>query len=176
VLHHFSADSHPTLYRALPALEDLQSVWEDKLEDSRFEIYHNALRDGLAKIRKYYCRFDEKPGYIISLGKRSIVLFIISDINVLSVLHPYFKLDYIKLAWGGPEEQAAERAAGNLNAKNWHAEAMEVIEAAVRLRFLFLLYWHLKLKCGGILGGPILGNPPRSPTTLLLQPIISHRR
>jgi hypothetical protein len=163
------------LYRALPTLEDLQSVWEDKLEDSRFKIYHDALRDGLAKIRKYYCRFDEKPGYIISLGKCSIVLFIISDINVLSVLHLYFKLDYIKLAWGGPEEQAAERAAGNLNARNWHTEAMEVIEAAVHLLLPFLLYWHLKLKCSGIIGGPILGNPPRSPATLLLQPIISHR-
>jgi hypothetical protein len=71
VLHHFSADKHPTLYRALPALEDLQSAWETKLNDSRFEIYHDALKDGLAKIMKYYCRFDEKPAYIISLGKCS---------------------------------------------------------------------------------------------------------
>jgi hypothetical protein len=74
VLHHFLADKHPTLYRALPALEDLQSAWEDKLEDSRFEIYHDMLKDGLAKIMKYYCRFDEKPAYIISLGKCSIIL------------------------------------------------------------------------------------------------------
>ena len=33
------------------------------------------------------------------------------------VLHPYYKLAYIKLAWGGTEEQAAEKAAGNLYAK-----------------------------------------------------------
>jgi len=73
VLHHFSADQHPTLYHALPALEDLQSAWEDKLEDSRYELYHDALKDGLAKIKKYYCKFDEKPAYIISLGKCSVV-------------------------------------------------------------------------------------------------------
>jgi hypothetical protein len=40
-------------------------------------------------------------------------------------------LDYIKIAWGGADEQLAERAGGNLNAKNWHEEALEVIEAAV---------------------------------------------
>jgi hypothetical protein len=33
------------------------------------------------------------------------------------VLHPYYKLAYIKLSWGGPEEQAAKIEAGNLNAK-----------------------------------------------------------
>ena len=30
------------------------------------------------------------------------------------VLHPYYKLAYIKIAWGGPEEQADEIAAGNV--------------------------------------------------------------
>jgi hypothetical protein len=60
VLHHFSADKLPTLYRALPALEVLQSAWEAKLKDPQFEIYHDVLKDGLAKIRKYYCKFNEK--------------------------------------------------------------------------------------------------------------------
>ena len=32
------------------------------------------------------------------------------------------------MAWGGPEEQEAERAAGNLNAKNWHDMALKIIE------------------------------------------------
>ena len=39
------------------------------------------------------------------------------------VLHPYYKLAYIKLSWGGPEEQATEIEAGNLDTKNWHNEA-----------------------------------------------------
>jgi hypothetical protein len=77
VLHHFSANKHPSLYCALPALEDLQSIWEAKLEDSHFKIYHNAIKDGLAKLRKYYCRFDEKVAYILALGMdRSILLYL----------------------------------------------------------------------------------------------------
>jgi hypothetical protein len=32
------------------------------------------------------------------------------------------------MAWGGEEEQAAERAAGNPNAKNWQDEARKIVE------------------------------------------------
>ncbi|KIM36033.1 hypothetical protein M413DRAFT_57964, partial [Hebeloma cylindrosporum] len=32
------------------------------------------------------------------------------------------------LSWGGPKEQAAEIAAGNLNAKNWQDEARKIVE------------------------------------------------
>jgi hypothetical protein len=68
VLHHFSADKNPTLYHALPALEDLQSAWEVKLEDPQFELSHDAIKDGLAKLMKYYQKFDEKPAYILTLS------------------------------------------------------------------------------------------------------------
>jgi hypothetical protein len=47
------------------------------------------------------------------------------------VLHPYYKLAYIKLAWGGPEEQAAKIAAGNLDAKDWQDEAKQIVENTV---------------------------------------------
>jgi hypothetical protein len=49
------------------------------------------------------------------------------------VLHPYYKLAYIKLAWGGEKkkEQADERDAGNQYAKNWQDEAMKVVEREV---------------------------------------------
>jgi hypothetical protein len=50
----------------------------------------------------------------------------------LAVLHPYFKLHYIKLAWGGEEEQAAEMAAGNQHTKNWQEEALWVVKNVVR--------------------------------------------
>jgi hypothetical protein len=53
------------------------------------------------------------------------------------VLHPYYKLAYIKMAWGGPEEQAKERAAGNRNAKDWHDEALRVVEKTMEE------YWNL---------------------------------
>ncbi|KAG1735959.1 uncharacterized protein EDB91DRAFT_1083577 [Suillus paluster] len=36
------------------------------------------------------------------------------------VLQPYYKLEYIKIAWGGPEEQEQEGAAGNPSARDWH--------------------------------------------------------
>ena len=44
------------------------------------------------------------------------------------VLHPYYKFEYIKLAWGGEQEQAAERNAGNPHAKNWQDEAKKLVE------------------------------------------------
>jgi hypothetical protein len=56
------------------------------------------------------------------------------------VLHPYYKLAYIKLSWGGPEEQAAEIEAGNLNAKDWHDEAKQIVERTVSHLFLNTKY------------------------------------
>lgn len=49
-----------------------------------------------------------------------------------SVLHPYYKLHYIKQKWGGAKEQEAERAAGDEFAKNWQDEARKIIEKTVR--------------------------------------------
>jgi hypothetical protein len=49
----------------------------------------------------------------------------------LTVLHLYYKLAYIKLVWGGPEEQAAEIAAGNIDAKDWQNEARQIVENTV---------------------------------------------
>ena len=65
-----------TSIQACPALEDLQTAWEAKLKDPRLEIYHDAIKDGLAKLMKYYCRFNEKPAYIFALGKFCIVCLI----------------------------------------------------------------------------------------------------
>jgi hypothetical protein len=59
------------------------------------------------------------------------------------VLHPYYKLAYIKLAWGGPDEQAAEKAAGNADAKDWQDEAKQIVEKTVSFFILF------KLCCNG---------------------------
>jgi len=48
-----------------------------------------------------------------------------------SVLHPYYKLDHIEMAWGGAKEQAEEIQAGNFHAKDWQEEARLIIEKAV---------------------------------------------
>jgi len=51
------------------------------------------------------------------------------------VLHPYFKLAYIKLAWRGAEEQEAECQKGNRQAKNWQDEVQKILERMVSQRF-----------------------------------------
>ncbi|KAF8869823.1 hypothetical protein BD779DRAFT_1456446 [Infundibulicybe gibba] len=114
VLHYFSSDKRPSLWRALPAIEDLQTAWEDKLSDPTYSIYHPAIADGLEKLKKYYSKFDEKPAFIL------VVL-----------VHPYYKLQYIKMVWGGPEEQRKEQEEGNLDVKDWQLEARAVVHNAV---------------------------------------------
>jgi hypothetical protein len=44
-------------------------------------------------------------------------------------------LAYIKLAWGGADEQVAEILAGNPDAKNWQDEAKKIVENTVRWLF-----------------------------------------
>ena len=47
------------------------------------------------------------------------------------VLHPYYKLTYIKLAWGGEKEQVEEKAVGNKDVKNWQDKARKILEDTV---------------------------------------------
>jgi hypothetical protein len=56
------------------------------------------------------------------------------------VLHPYYKLAYIKLAWGGKKEQEEEIAAGNPHAKNWQDEARKLVESGVSSIFYNYCY------------------------------------
>jgi hypothetical protein len=119
--HCFSYERLPTLWRALPAIEALQTAWEAKRDDPRFAIYSDAINEGLAKLQKYYSRFDEKPSYVLSLGKRPLNPSRPRPEPIIikfTALHPYYKLEYIKMAWGGAEEQAEEIEAGNIDAKN----------------------------------------------------------
>jgi hypothetical protein len=76
-----------------------------------------------------------------------LVKFCLSYSNLLltssfTVLHPYYKLAYIKLSWGGAEEKAAEIAAGNLDAKDWHDEANKLVENTVRSTNPFDMSYH----------------------------------
>jgi hypothetical protein len=58
------------------------------------------------------------------------------------VLHPYYKLAYIKVSWGGPKEKAAEVARGNRDAKDWHDEAKQLVEKTVSS-----LLFEARLQC-----------------------------
>jgi hypothetical protein len=69
VLHHFSAEKRPTLWRALPVIEELQTAWEAKRDSPKYALYHDAINDGLDKLNKYYSRFDQKPCFILALSK-----------------------------------------------------------------------------------------------------------
>ena len=61
---------------------------------------------------------------------------------ILIVLHPYYKMDYIKLEWGGAEEQEKEIDESNLGAKNWVEEAMKIVETEVREQRRFSFCMH----------------------------------
>ena len=50
---------------------------------------------------------------------------------MLAAIHPFYKLAYIQLAWGGPEEQEEQVTTGYPNAKNWQDEAQKVLERKV---------------------------------------------
>jgi len=101
--------------------------------------YRTAIDDGLAKLNKYYSRFDEKLAYILALGMALFPHHGPGHNLHTTVLYPYFKLSYIKLAWGGPQEQKDEREAGNLFAKNWQDEAQKILENVVRGILLLLM-------------------------------------
>ena len=64
----FSAEKRPTLWWALPVIEELQTAWEAKHNNPKYLTYKTAINDGLAKLNKYYSQFDEKPTYILALG------------------------------------------------------------------------------------------------------------
>src|SRR6266550_850651 len=68
IQHYFSHEKKPSLWRAIPAFEELQSAWEAKRDSSRFRTYHTAINGGLEKLGKYYRKFDDKPVFVLSLS------------------------------------------------------------------------------------------------------------
>jgi len=80
IQQYFSSDKQPTLWRALPALEELQTAWEKKRDTPRFTLYKDALSDGLEKVRKYYSQLDEKPNFVLALGE-FLVNLVVYNLN-----------------------------------------------------------------------------------------------
>jgi hypothetical protein len=72
IQQYFSSEKQPTLWRALPALEELQSAWEKKRDSDKYLLYKPALEDGLAKPTKYYTWLDDKPSFVLALGTCNI--------------------------------------------------------------------------------------------------------
>ncbi|RDB16020.1 hypothetical protein Hypma_003461 [Hypsizygus marmoreus] len=148
----FSAEKQPTLWNALPALEELQTAWEEKRDDPHYAPYRDALSDGLAKLNKYYSFLDEKSAFVLALVKtgrnwsgnckktavagcsrsRSGFSGFGNFRNQLRL--PVASIGSQKPDRTGPEntsgkeEQAAEIGAGNKYAKNWQEEAMKILD------------------------------------------------
>lgn len=135
-------------------LEQLQLAWEKKRDSPKYALYKDVLSDGLEKVGKYYSHLNEKPSFVLVLGKTFIPLMARHINKPFEVLHPYYKLTYIKMAWGGPDKQAAEIEAGNPDAKDWQDEARKIVEKTVRR--LFYLLEIITLTMCTKLDGPIL--------------------
>jgi hypothetical protein len=116
----------------------LQTAWEARRDDPHFAEYRGAITDGLEKLKKYYSRLDKKPSYLLALGKFLFQFDCLTSRtqHIPSAVHPFYKLAYIQLAWGGPEEQEEQVAAGFPNAKNWQDEAQKVLERKVSRVYL----------------------------------------
>lgn len=63
----FSTPAQATMYRVIPAVENLLTLWEEKRADPRYAIYVTALDKGIDKINKYYRKLDQKPAYILGM-------------------------------------------------------------------------------------------------------------
>ena len=68
IQHYFSHEKRVSLWRAIPAFEELQTAWEVKGDSPRFRTYCTAINKGLEKLGKYYRKFDDKPVFVLSLG------------------------------------------------------------------------------------------------------------
>jgi len=77
------------------------------------------------------------------------------------VLHPYFKLAYIEIVWGGPVEQEAKRDEGNPHAKDWQDEAWKILKRTV---CTYSLVGSAYLTYIGITDGALLQEPAKSET------------
>jgi hypothetical protein len=70
-----------------------------------------------------------------------------SELTNSQALHPYYKLAYIKLAWGGEEEQMEQIAAGYPYAKNWKDDQRILkgkvsMSLSTRFNLVLMLFWH----------------------------------
>ena len=67
IQQYFSLKKVPTLWRVIPAIEDLLSEWEDKVTDPHLELYWPAIQDGIDKFTKYYRAFDKNPAIVLAI-------------------------------------------------------------------------------------------------------------
>lgn len=57
----------PTLWSAIPAIENLHTAWSKKWQDPKYDVFHEALDTGLAKLEEYYEKTAESDAHIIAM-------------------------------------------------------------------------------------------------------------
>lgn len=78
IQQYFSSEQHPTLWRAIPALEELLTAWEAKKEVPKYAQFNRAIEAAVLKVKKYYNKLDDKPVFVLALGTFTLVLFPVS--------------------------------------------------------------------------------------------------
>ncbi|KZT27265.1 hypothetical protein NEOLEDRAFT_1061268, partial [Neolentinus lepideus HHB14362 ss-1] len=78
----FSSMNKPTLWAAIPILENLQNGWESMAKDSHFSQVKDAINAGLDNLRKWYKKTDASSAYFI-----------------MHMLDPRWKLAYVTVQW-----------------------------------------------------------------------------
>jgi hypothetical protein len=67
----------------LPALEQLQTAWEKKRDSGNFDLYKDAIEDGLGKLQKYYSHLDSKPTFVLALGSFLLLFHLSANIDFI---------------------------------------------------------------------------------------------
>lgn len=64
----FSSEIEPTLWRAIPILECIQTNWTIFSKLDKFKPVHAAIHKGLTKLEKWYTNIKETDTYFTCLG------------------------------------------------------------------------------------------------------------
>ena len=62
-----SAEYYPTIWRILPAYEELLADWRKFATDRRMVTLRPAIEAGIGSLEKYYNKTDNSPAHIVSM-------------------------------------------------------------------------------------------------------------
>ena len=127
----FSSISHMS-FNPLSGVQSPHSrsfKWGGRLSTTHQDMCFTRTQSSVASQKSASITISSTRSWFISLVLVcSFYLYKLILLIVYLVLHPYYKLAYIKMVWGGLEEQRREQEAGNPNAKNWCDEALKTVE------------------------------------------------
>ena len=106
----FSSETEPTLWKAIPILECIQTNWTTFSKLDKFKPLHAAIHKGLAKLEKWYTNIKESDTYYTCLGLPfCFILDLTFTIAYYLVLHPGIKQVYCEQKWDSISFNAAKK-------------------------------------------------------------------